>query len=248
MLIHLYYSSHLWIRCNPLILHDIFRGQGWATFWEEHKLPTAIHVTFDNWLFFLSHEVKTPSPLGAFRVASLLTWLENCFCCLTVPQISLCASKAGGCTQRELRTFSHRPRCVLHNGTCENKTRPWQPQWKVLSAAAVWWCASREEEAKLRFYQFFSVRMVCDSWERGMASIWLRSFETMVEKAGCPLYPGSREKRGYVPDPKHHTKISTRVLQYTNGQLSFVLPTLVSVSSPSFSCTGRRNMLTSVAR
>lgn len=77
------------------------------------------------------------------------------------------------------------------------------------------WCA----------YQFFSVRMVCDSWQRGMASIWLRSFETMVEKAGCPLYPGSREKSGYAPDPKHGPEIlfNTHLTQYTGGQLSFAL-------------------------
>lgn len=69
-------------------------------------------------------------------------------------------------------------------------------------------------------YQFFSVRMVCDSWQRGMASIWLRSFETMVEKAGWPLYPGSSEKSGYVPDPKHGTKIHLHLTRYTGWQLT----------------------------
>lgn len=45
----------------------------------------------------------------------------------------------------------------------------------------------------------------------------------MVEKAGCPLYPGSREKSGYVPDPKHRAKRNSHFTRYTGGQLSFAL-------------------------
>lgn len=44
-----------------------------------------------------------------------------------------------------------------------------------------------DDDGKVTAYQFFSVRMVCDSWQRGMARIWLRSLKTMVEKEGCPL-------------------------------------------------------------
>lgn len=90
---------------------------------------------------------------------------------------------------------------------------PHPNSWKTLKVG-------REE---CDVYQFFSVRMVCESWQRGMASIWLRSLETMVEKAGCPLYPGSREKSGYVPEPKHGTKMNSRLTQYAGGPMSFAL-------------------------
>lgn len=102
-------------------------------------------------------------------------------------------------------------------------------------------------------YQFFSVRIVCDSWQRGMASIWLRSFVIKKEKEGCPLYPGSRENSGYVPDPKCNHIMRLNVSQHSNKDMllnnaNFQQPALFRFSSLSFSCIGSRNMLTSVPR
>lgn len=50
-------------------------------------------------------------------------------------------------------------------------------------------------------YQFFSVRMVCDSCGRAMDITWLRSLLTKDWKLGWPRYPGSREKSGLEPGP-----------------------------------------------
>lgn len=50
-------------------------------------------------------------------------------------------------------------------------------------------------------YQFFSVRIVCDSCGRAMDITWLRSLLTKDWKLGWPRYPGSREKRGLEPGP-----------------------------------------------
>lgn len=52
-----------------------------------------------------------------------------------------------------------------------------------------------------RSYQFFSVRMVCESWGRAMDITWLRSLLTKDWKLGWPRYPGSREKRGLEVGP-----------------------------------------------
>lgn len=86
-----------------------------------------------------------------------------------------------------------------------------------------------------------------------MASIWLRSFEIKKEKLGCPLYPGSRENSGYVPDPKCNHIMRLNVSQHSNKDMllnnaNFQQPALFRFSSRSFSCTGSRNMLTSVPR
>lgn len=51
-------------------------------------------------------------------------------------------------------------------------------------------------------YQFFSVRIVCDSCGRAMDITWLRSLLTKDWKLGWPRYPGSREKSGLEPGPR----------------------------------------------
>lgn len=50
-------------------------------------------------------------------------------------------------------------------------------------------------------YQFFSVRIVCDSCGRAMDITWLRSLLTKDWKLGWPRYPGSREKSGLELGP-----------------------------------------------
>lgn len=50
-------------------------------------------------------------------------------------------------------------------------------------------------------YQFFSVRIVCDSCGRAMDITWLRSLLTKDWKLGWPRYPGSRENSGLEPGP-----------------------------------------------
>ena len=52
-----------------------------------------------------------------------------------------------------------------------------------------------------RSYQFFSVRMVCDSCGRAMDITWLRSLLTKDWKLGWPRYPGRSEKSGLDPGP-----------------------------------------------
>lgn len=46
-----------------------------------------------------------------------------------------------------------------------------------------------------------------------------RSLETVVEKVGCPLYPGSREKSGYVPGAKYGTRFNGDEKRYESIQL-----------------------------
>lgn len=124
-----------------------------------------------------------------------------------------------GCIQTGLRTSSPRPRCELHSETCHNITVKHIFEYSFASFPAnhkMFTVSDRRDNTCVPLcfpYQFFSVRMVCDSgtWTGFGCGAW----RPERRRWGVLCSPGGERREGRPRTLEQNTKTQTWVISIT---------------------------------